>query len=195
MIRIFIVAGVTVVCALGTVFAQEQTTIRGEVVGLSCFTNRQLANGAGTDAKASCSLSALQAGEPAGIVDEKSGKLYIAISDDGSNVNNKLLPNVAKLVDVTGKVQEREGVNTITVKEVRPVEGSSGQVQAGAPPEQNATGMPSGALSEPGTQNDTLYNVTRAPGIHNASPRELPGIPNRGTRMGEAYTEEEENPR
>lgn len=208
MIRTLLIAGVLVTAVLGKGQAQEQQTIRGEVVGVACYTNPQVSAGANVDARTSCSLSALKAGEPAGIVENKTGKLYIAISDDGTNISDKLLPNVAQLVDVTGKVQEKAGVNTIKVSEVRPVENTPSQAGAGSAGNTtagNATGMPSGMLSpdEDTTvaprrasgavgPHDSLYNVTKAPGIHNASSKEIPGIPHRGTRYGEVYMNEGE---
>lgn len=203
MTKTILIAFVLMASSLGVGYAQEQRTIRGEVVGVVCYTNPIRQEGANVDAQTSCSLSALKAGEPAGIVDQQSGKLYIAISGDGSNISDKLLPNVAKLVDVTGTVQEKEGVNTITVSEVKSV--SNAPSQAGTI-QNNATEMPSGALgggagtpsAAPGMSsgasgaNDTLYNVTQSPGIHNATSKEIPGIPNRGTRTGEVYMNEGE---
>lgn len=191
---ILLTALLCAVSSLGTGYAQEQRTIRGEVVGVACYTDSQQRESANVDAQTSCSLSALKAGEPAGIVDQKTGKLYIAISGDGSNVSDKLLPNVAKLVEVTGTVKEKEGVNTITVSEVRSVANApsqAGTVQGGTA-KGNRTAMPSGALSDAEPSNNTLYNVTKAPGVHNASSQELPGIPNRGTRTGEVYMNEGE---
>ncbi|MGE5309116.1 MAG: hypothetical protein ACM3OC_08530 [Deltaproteobacteria bacterium] len=211
MIKVLCIAVLGAVLAAGTALAQEQKTIRGEVVGVSCYTQASAGQG---DAQSSCSLSALKAGEPAGIVDQKTGKLYIAISGDGTNVSDKLLPNVAKLVDVTGNVQEKQGVNTITVNEVRPVENASSQAGMTNPDNRtnvtkpgNVTeprGLESGALGSGderrpdvpwGTSgatsiNDTLYDRDKDPGIHNASTREIPGIPNRGTRTGEVYLDE-----
>jgi hypothetical protein len=209
---LFLATVITAAAAVSAFAQGEQKTIRGEVVGVSCFTESQASSN--VDAQTSCSLSALKAGEPAGIVDQKTGKLYIAISGDGTNISDKLLPNVSKLVDVTGNVQEKAGVNTITVSEVRPVEGNAPS-QAGMPNGTNATnatagnvseGLPSGALgsgderipqvpwaaSGGSNRNDTLYNVTRKPAIHNATTREIPGIPNRGTRIGETYMDEGE---
>ena len=211
MIRTLCITVLAAVAAAGIARAQEQKTIRGEVVGVACYTQSSAGQG---DAQTSCSLSALKAGEPAGIVDQKTGKLYIAISGDGSNVSDKLLPNVAKLVDVTGNVQEKQGVNTITVNEVRPVENASSQAGMSNPDNRtdvtkpgNASeprGLESGALGSGdekrpdvpwGTSgatsiNDTLFNTNTNAGLHNASTREIPGIPNRGTRTGEVYLNE-----
>ncbi len=204
MARALFIAGIILASALGLARAQEQRTIRGEIVGAACYTDTgKLASS--SDAQTSCSLSALKAGEPAGVVDQKTGKLYIAVSGDGTNIADKLLPNVAKLVDVTGTVQQKAGVNTITVSEVKPVGNLSSEAGMGNATV-NSTGLPSGTLGsgdEPVPQvpwagsgavprNDTLFNVTRAPGIHAASPREIPGIPNRGTRTGEVYMNEGE---
>jgi hypothetical protein len=196
MTRVMIIAGILAAAALGTAQAQqaqEERTIRGEVVAVACYTDPQIAVNSSPDAKASCSLSALKAGEPAGVVDQQTGKLYIVLSADGTNVSDKLLPNVAKLVDVKGTVQEKAGVNTITVSEVRPVENAP--TQAGTMPPENATqgnmsGMSSGTLGEEGSE--SLFNTTEAPGVHNATSEDLTGIPNRGTRIGDVYTGEKE---
>lgn len=94
-------------------------TIRGRVVGLSCYMEGQKNVGrtqTGLGTNESCTVSALDAGEPVGIVEEETGDIYIAISDNQST--EKLLPNLENMVEVTGQVGERNGVRTITLEEV-----------------------------------------------------------------------------
>jgi hypothetical protein len=94
------------------------------------------------------------------------------------------------------------------VSEVKPVENAPSRAgtNAGNATYGNSSGMPSGAIGSgneavpmvpwanagASNRNDTLYNVTKAPGVHNTTTREIPGIPNRGTRTGEVYMNEGE---
>ena len=98
----------------------ETKTVMGEVVGLNCY----MASGGKPDAE--CTKATLQAGEPAGIVEQGTGELYIVVSTDNStNAAMALAPNSAQCVEVKGEVREREGIRTITVAQLRVVDPSS----------------------------------------------------------------------
>ncbi|MDD5435791.1 MAG: hypothetical protein PH343_10215, partial [Nitrospira sp.] len=79
----------------GVTFAQEVKTIKGEVVDISCY----VAEGAkGADHK-SCAVACLDAGEPAGILEDGTGKLYVVVTmDHTKNPSKKMIPYVAKMV-------------------------------------------------------------------------------------------------
>lgn len=100
----------------GRAFAEEKT-IKGEVIDVSCYA----AEGAKGDAHKECAIACIKAGQPAGILEEGTGKVYIAAKEDDhmKNPGTELLPYVAKMVEVKGNVSERGGVATIDVKEIK----------------------------------------------------------------------------
>ncbi len=82
----------------GIAFAAEPVTIQGEVIDLSCY----LAEGAHGAEHATCGIACLKNGEPPAILEEKTGKIYLVVTTDHSSPATKVLPFVAKTVEVTG---------------------------------------------------------------------------------------------
>lgn len=119
---LIVVAGLAVYTAAS---AQVIKTIRGEVIDVSCY----VIEGARGDEHKSCALACLRAGEPAGILEEGTGKIYIIITEDHTNPAKKVLPYVAKVVEVTGTINERGGINTIDIQDIN----ESGAVSMGMP--------------------------------------------------------------
>lgn len=123
----------------------ESKTITGEIVGLKCYMN---AAGTGDPAAdTNCTMAALTAGEPAGIVDDETGDLYIAVSPDNTmNTAKQLLASASTQVEITGDVNERGGIRTIAVRDVRQM-GASPVAAPGIgneSAETNATAVPDG---------------------------------------------------
>lgn len=100
----------------GRVFA-EGKTIKGEVIDVSCY----VAEGAKGDAHKECAIACVKAGQPAGILEEGTDKVYVAAKEEDhmKNPGTELLPYVAKMVEVKGNVSERGGVAIIDVKEIK----------------------------------------------------------------------------
>lgn len=97
-------------------FAQEVKTIKGEVIDISCYVT---AGAKGEDHK-TCALACIKAGEPAGILEEGTGKVYLIItSDHMTNPSEKILPFVAKTVEATGTIAEKSGISTIDIKDIK----------------------------------------------------------------------------
>lgn len=98
----------------------EEKTITGEVIDVSCYV---IAGAKGMEHK-QCAIDCLKSGAPAGILEESTGKVYIVIVEDHkTNPAEKVLPFVAKMVEVKGNVNERSGVSVIDIKEIKePVE-------------------------------------------------------------------------
>jgi hypothetical protein len=114
-------------------FAADVKTIKGEVVDVSCYV---AAGARGADHK-TCALSCLQAGEPAGIVEEKTGNLYVVVTEDHStNPSQKMIPYVAKMVEATGTISEKGGIRTINIKDIK--ESSISMMKAGTNDQQMA---------------------------------------------------------
>ncbi len=104
-----------VLCAPFFAFSEEKTII-GEVIDVSCY----VAQGAKGMEHKQCAIACLTAGEPAGILEDKTGKIYLVVTEDHkTNPRDKVMPFVAKMVEVTGDVNERSGVSTIDIKDIR----------------------------------------------------------------------------
>ena len=99
---------------------EKETTIRGEVVDVSCF----LAHGKdGTgDGHKSCGEACAKAGGPLGIL-AKNGKLYVSVmpDDHSAGPNAKLMDHIAHEVEATGKIRSKNGVNGIMISELKMV--------------------------------------------------------------------------
>ena len=121
--RIIVMAVTVLIMATFMIaFSQDLRTIKGEVIDVSCY----VAQGAkGLDHK-TCALACLGAGEPAGILEEGTGKVYLVVTGDHTtNPSTKMLPYVAKMVEATGTVNEKGGVATIDIKDIKEAENPS----------------------------------------------------------------------
>ena len=102
---------------------EELQTIRGEVIDVSCYVSHEARGEAHKD----CAVACMKAGQPAGILEESTGKVYVAAKEEDhlTNPNIELIPYAAKMVEVKGIVNERGGVATIDIKEIKEISGSS----------------------------------------------------------------------
>lgn len=97
------------------VFSEEKT-ITGEVIDVSCY----VASGAKGMEHKDCAVTCLKAGEPAGILDEATGKVYLVITEDHkTKPQDVVMPYVAKMVEAKGNASERSGLNVIDIKEIK----------------------------------------------------------------------------
>jgi len=101
----------------GIAYSAETKKITGEVVDVSCY----VAEGAKGEGHKACAIACVKAGEPAGILEENTGKVYVVVTGDHSNPAKKIKPYVAKMVEVTGTVNERGGISTIDIKEIKEI--------------------------------------------------------------------------
>ncbi|OGX17326.1 MAG: hypothetical protein A3K83_01285 [Omnitrophica WOR_2 bacterium RBG_13_44_8b] len=116
---ILIAVTVLIMATFMIAFSQETKTIKGEVIDVSCYVT---AGEKGEGHKA-CALACLEAGEPAGILEEATGKVYVVITEDHTtNPSKKMIPYVARIVEATGTVYEKAGIAAIDVKEIKEVE-------------------------------------------------------------------------
>lgn len=126
MKRIIVLAAGAALAVPGLLGAQgQEKTITGEIVAIGCYMNS-------SQPDANCTQAALSAGLPAGIVEKGTNQLYVAVSPDNStNVAKQLLSEASKQVEVRGEINRREGVQTITVRQVKELSGqTAGQAQA-----------------------------------------------------------------
>jgi hypothetical protein len=116
MRKILAVAAATAfLAALSAPMFAADMTIKGEVVDVACSTSKG-ASGKGDD-HAACAMSCAKRGQPVGIL--TADAIYVITGDWASNKNAKLLDFVAKQVEVTGEVSEKDGQKMMAVKSLK----------------------------------------------------------------------------
>jgi hypothetical protein len=108
----------------GTTFASQAhshshgpgkpVTITGQVVDVACFVGH---NSSGQK-HAKCAETCARAGNPLAVLDSASGRLYLPVSMDHKNPNEKLMPFIEKKVKVTGSMLEKAGLRGIAIEKV-----------------------------------------------------------------------------
>lgn len=99
--------------------ATKKVEITGEVVDAWCYASQVMGPGRGEKHKA-CALACIHGGVSAGILDEKTGELFIAAKHKGyTGCKELLLPFVAKRVVVKGWIARKGGCNLIKIQEVK----------------------------------------------------------------------------
>ena len=109
-----LVAGAAFIAALAAPLT-AQTTVKGEVVDMGCAVKK--APGGKGDDHAGCAMACAKRGLPAGIM--TADAIYQITGDYAANNNAKLLDFVAKRVEVTGTVTEKDGQKTITITSIK----------------------------------------------------------------------------
>jgi hypothetical protein len=101
-------------CVLWTVsgFSQDQQTMKGEVLDLSCY----LKSGAKGPDHADCAKSCAKSGQPMGLLTEDGKVLLIA----GGDAKIETLKDLAgEMVEVKGTVSERDGISMLIVADAK----------------------------------------------------------------------------
>lgn len=140
--RKWIVLSVLVLLVSGGRAFAEEKTVKGEVIDVSCY----VAEGAKGESHKDCAVACIKAGQPAGILEEGTGKVYVAAKEDDhmTNPGMQLVPYAAKMVEVKGVVHERGGVAIIDVREIKEIGGSPAMEKKGSSmmkEEKKASGM------------------------------------------------------
>lgn len=91
-------------------------TLRGEVVETGCFV---IGNRHGKKHR-QCAIACARAGQDLGILDAKTGVLYVELRDQEEDpVPSQLLAHVAQQVEVRGQILAAGGVQGISINRVR----------------------------------------------------------------------------
>ena len=115
MRKIFaLMAGAAVVAALAAPLV-AQTTVKGEVVDVQCAV-KKAPGGKGAD-HAGCAMACAKKGAAVGVM--TADAIYTITGDYTANNNAKLLDFVAKQVEVTGTVTEKDGQKMIAVTSIK----------------------------------------------------------------------------
>lgn len=93
--------------------------LTGEVVDITCYMDHQSKG----EKHSACAQKCIQSGLPVGLV--AGGKLYAVILSTHESPNAKLAPYAGKLVTMTGKVLQKDGMRAIDMEEVRPADSES----------------------------------------------------------------------
>ena len=124
MYRLLIIA-LAIFTFSGFALAQQngkQITIVGEVVESQCYITGLNGPGRGA-AHRECALSCAKGGIPLSILEEKTGKLYLAgqTKKAMAGANELLMPYVAEKVKVTGRIFEKGGMKMLLISKVSKV--------------------------------------------------------------------------
>lgn len=111
------VAGAAFVASLSApMFAQAHSmTVKGEVVDVACATKK--APGGKGDDHAACAMACAKKGMPVGLL--TADAIYTLTGDYAADNNAKLLEFVAKSVEITGEMTEKDGQKVIDVKSIK----------------------------------------------------------------------------
>jgi hypothetical protein len=94
-----------------------RATITGEIVEGTCYLKKG-AEGQGA-AHRDCAIRCIKEGRPPFVRDEATGRLYLATFPDSTpEERERWLSQVGNRVQVTGKVQERDGLRLLEVEEL-----------------------------------------------------------------------------
>ncbi len=96
--------------------AGKTTQITGQVVDIACFAGH---NSSGVK-HTKCAEACARAGNPLAIYDGK--QLYLSISMDHKNPNEKLMPFIEKKVKVTGSLIDKAGLKGIAIEKIEAAE-------------------------------------------------------------------------
>ena len=88
--------------------------LTGEIVDITCYLDHESKG----EKHSACARKCIESGMPVGIV--AGGKLYAVIVSSHESPNAKLAPYAGKLVTITGKVVERDGLRAIDMEDVQP---------------------------------------------------------------------------
>jgi len=98
-----------------TAFAQTSTTLKGEVLDMSCY----MSHGAKGPGHKQCAQSCLDKGLPAGILTQD-GQVYLLVEDhSAADAYKDAIKHAAANVEITGKVVNKNGVQSVIVEKVK----------------------------------------------------------------------------
>jgi len=112
---LFLASALTAAELVGHEGHAGKSKIVGEVIDTVCYVSHA---SRGAD-HAECARECAKQGISLGILEEKTGRVFISLPVDHSNPNAKLLDHVARRVEVQGTVYSKGGLRGIFVESVR----------------------------------------------------------------------------
>jgi hypothetical protein len=99
----------------------SQVKLVGEVIDTACY----VSHGSRGPEHLECARECAAQGIPLGILEEKTGRVFLSLPADHSNPNAKLLDFIARRVEVEGMVFSKGGLRGIFVQSVRELPASA----------------------------------------------------------------------
>ncbi|MGH9315436.1 MAG: hypothetical protein ACRD1S_19825 [Vicinamibacterales bacterium] len=106
--------GALFVAAMCAALVADEKTVKGEVVDVQCQAKKAENHGADHE---SCAMRCAQKGAKMGILTDDG--VYAITGDYAADNNKKLIEFVAKNVEATGEVTEKDGQKTIKVTSMK----------------------------------------------------------------------------
>src|SRR5512136_525427 len=102
---------------LSQVYAQGKTvTVKGEVIDTYCYALM----GAKGESHRQCAIDCFKAGIPAGLLEEKTGKVYVLLPNkDKTGLPKGVIDKMGRMATVTGKAYTSGGSNFLTVESIK----------------------------------------------------------------------------
>ena len=98
------------------VYAAETVTVKGEVIDTYCYALM----GAKGESHRQCAIDCVKAGIPAGLLEDKTGKVYVLLpSKDKTGLPKGVIDKMARMVSITGKVYTSGGSSFLTVESIK----------------------------------------------------------------------------
>jgi len=93
---------------------QEALTLRGEIIDTKCYLASSTGGGKGPEHK-ECAISCAKSGVPLGLLEDKTGTVYLIVKATMGSANDMLTPFIAERVSLKGTIVERGGVKMIVM--------------------------------------------------------------------------------
>lgn len=119
MIRYIVVLITCSVVVTATVFGQttkKESTVIGDVIDIKSYVAYGMK--ADTPDRKNMAESSMNAGNPLGILEKSSGKIYIVVMPQNENANAKLKDYLGLHVYVKGVVYKKAGIQLITMSDI-----------------------------------------------------------------------------
>jgi hypothetical protein len=98
------------------VYAAETVTVKGEVIDTYCYALM----GAKSESHRQCAIDCVKAGIPAGLLEEKTGKVYVLLPNkDKTGLPKGVIDKIGRMATVTGKAYTTGGSNFLTVESIK----------------------------------------------------------------------------
>jgi hypothetical protein len=119
--KVFLALTIVVLTLVGSLVAQEkamkETTIKGEIIDTKCYLTGMM-GGRGEEHK-DCAIACVKGGLPVGILEEKTGKVYIVVPAKGQKgANQALVQYAAETVTLKGMFIEKGGTKVFAYNSV-----------------------------------------------------------------------------
>jgi hypothetical protein len=98
------------------VYAAETMTVKGEVIDTYCYALM----GAKGESHRQCAIDCVKAGIPAGLLEEKTNKVYVLLPNkDKAGLPKGVIDKMGRMATIIGKAYTSGGSNFLTVESIK----------------------------------------------------------------------------